>query len=298
MEHHPIPQQISSYEFRLVGSMTLKQFIKLAGGLILAFVVYHSQLIFFIKWPLIIGLSSLGAALAFMPINEQPLEKWIIAFFQSVYSPTIYIWQKQAPALDFEERGFQQPDADEEPEPVDSKEKEPKLEEFLATIEEDKEFQPKADPPLAEKVKSEKEKIKEPTTEDKKPEPKEEKDKPEYILDFPDRKAPETTAEAEFGEIPRPEPPNTPNKVVGMVFNQEGKMIENAIIEIQDQNGNPVRALRTNKIGQFETATPLSNGEYIISVEKDGYQFDILKIEAKGEVLSPLIIKAKQNQES
>jgi len=31
MEQHPIPQQISSYEFKLVGEMTLKQFLKAAG---------------------------------------------------------------------------------------------------------------------------------------------------------------------------------------------------------------------------------------------------------------------------
>ena len=35
METHPVPQNISSYEFRLVGDMTLKQFLYLAGGILL-----------------------------------------------------------------------------------------------------------------------------------------------------------------------------------------------------------------------------------------------------------------------
>jgi len=36
MEQHPIPQQISSYQFKLVGDMTLAQFGKAAGGIVIA----------------------------------------------------------------------------------------------------------------------------------------------------------------------------------------------------------------------------------------------------------------------
>ena len=36
MEQHAIPQQISNYEFKLVGDMTLKQFLKAAAGIVLA----------------------------------------------------------------------------------------------------------------------------------------------------------------------------------------------------------------------------------------------------------------------
>jgi len=282
MEHHPIPQQISSYEFRLVGSMTLKQFIKLAGGLIIAFLFYNSKLIFFIKWPLVIFFASLGAGLAFMPINEQPLEKWILAFFNSIYSPSIYIWQKTPQLLGFEE-DFYQPQ-DQPPMPKDHIEpeaKEPKLEEYLASIDEDRKEK-------SEKLKKQSDRETPPIEEKQEPKPE---PKPKFQLER--QKPPEATADAEFGEIPMPKTPQTPNKVVGMVFNQEGKMIENAIIEIQDKNGNAVRALRTNQLGQFETATPLSDGEYLVTVEKEEYDFDILKLEAKGNVLEPLIIKTK-----
>ncbi len=291
MEHHPIPQQISSYEFRLVGSMTLKQFLKLAGGLILAFVVYHSNLVFFIKWPLVIGLSSLGAALAFLPVNEQPLEKWIFAFFHSVYSPTIYIWQKQTHKFDFEDRQFhREPSMTKVP---DTDEKEPKLEEFLSTIDEEKETE---EPTPEAETKAPEAKTKTPGAETKEKKPEKKKPEQEEDFLFSSQKL-EATAEAKFGEIPRPQTPSTPNKIVGMVFNQEGNLIENAIIEIQDKNGHAVRALRTNKLGQFETATPLSSGEYLVTVEKEGYKFDILKLEAKGEVIEPLIIKTKESND-
>ena len=45
MEQHPIPQQISSYEFKLIGDMTLKQFLKAAIGIILAIAINSNQLI-------------------------------------------------------------------------------------------------------------------------------------------------------------------------------------------------------------------------------------------------------------
>jgi len=35
-----------------------------------------------------------GIALAFMPLEDRPLGKWIVIFFRSVYSPTIFVWKK------------------------------------------------------------------------------------------------------------------------------------------------------------------------------------------------------------
>jgi hypothetical protein len=94
MEQHPIPQQISSYQFRLVGDMTLKQFFQLAGGLLVALLIYSTPIIGIVKWPFVILSALLGAALAFMPLEERPLEKWIFAFFSTIYAPTQFYWKK------------------------------------------------------------------------------------------------------------------------------------------------------------------------------------------------------------
>ena len=94
MEQHPIPQQISSYQFKLVGDMTLKQFFQLAGGVIVGLVFYSTPLHPLIKWPFIFVSVLLGVALAFLPFEERPLEKWIVVFFRSIYSPTLYSWKK------------------------------------------------------------------------------------------------------------------------------------------------------------------------------------------------------------
>lgn len=101
MEQHAIPQQISSYQFRLVGDMTLKQFFQLAGGFLVALIFYSSPLIGIIKWPFVIVSALLGVGLAFLPLEERPLEKWIFAFFRAIYAPTQYYWQhsKVAPVF-------------------------------------------------------------------------------------------------------------------------------------------------------------------------------------------------------
>ena len=50
IEQHPIPQDVAGYKFRLIGDMTLKQFIWLAGG---SFGSLHlpAPLPFFFKYP-------------------------------------------------------------------------------------------------------------------------------------------------------------------------------------------------------------------------------------------------------
>ncbi len=94
MQQHPIPQNVTQYQFRLVGDMTLKQFLELCIGLGLAYLFFASNLIFIIKWPLIILSILFGAGLAFFPIEDRPLDQWIINFIKAIYAPTRFIWQK------------------------------------------------------------------------------------------------------------------------------------------------------------------------------------------------------------
>ena len=74
--------------------MTLKQFFQVAGGIVIALIIYSSGIIGIVKWPLVIIFALSGVALAFLPLEERPLERWIIAFFRSVYSPTLFFWKR------------------------------------------------------------------------------------------------------------------------------------------------------------------------------------------------------------
>ena len=84
--------------------MTLKQFFQIAGGALFSLLFYASNLHPVIKWPIVIFFALFGAALAFLPFEERPLEQWVLSFFKAVYSPTSYSWRKTAkPPVFFKE---------------------------------------------------------------------------------------------------------------------------------------------------------------------------------------------------
>jgi hypothetical protein len=103
------------------------------------------------------------------------------------------------------------------------------------------------------------------------------------------------TGEIVFGEIPMPTIPETPNMIVGMVTNTSGKIIEGAIVEIQDMEGNPSRVLKTNSLGQFKTSSQLANGDYLIVTEtnKKEIEFDRVRLTLSGKIVPPVKIIAK-----
>lgn len=96
MREHPIPQDIVGYRFHIIGSMTLRQFAELAVGAILGLIIYATNLPAAIKWPLIFVAGALGAAAAFLPIEERPLDHWISTFFKVLYQPTKFFWKRSS----------------------------------------------------------------------------------------------------------------------------------------------------------------------------------------------------------
>jgi len=306
MEQHPVPQHIASYEFRLIGDMTLKQFAQLAAGGILAIAAYALPLPGILKWPLVIFLAFLGFAFAFLPINERPLSTWLIAFFKATFSPTQFIWTKKTKKPDIFKPTFQKigipqtqhegqipekqenidqyltslPYAKEDKNPLDKKE-----ESFLKEV--DHLFQSTPQPQVA------------PTPQPEiKPQPFKPKVDKKIVLPQKVGRPKKPTIEAKINkELPIPETPEKPNIVVGMVLDNQGMIVEGAILEIRDTQGLPVRALKTNKVGQFLIATPLQDGQYEIETEKEGLSFDIINLETKGKIIQPIEIRAREKIE-
>lgn len=312
MEQHPVPQHIASYEFRLVGDMTIRQFGLLASCCIVALIFYASPLPSYFKWPAIVFFVFLGIALAFLPIEERPLHRWLIAFFKAVYSPTQFIWKKQpkkpeifeaAPVKPVPKKPVPPPDQAQlatylETLPVEKSPLEKEEESFLERV--TNLFQvtkmPAAAPPPPLAVEPVPAEPIEPTPPPEEevviPKPKPPKKKPFKIEVEPEKREPAVEAKI-APELPFPQTPQTPNLLVGMVLNQKGKIIEGAILEIRNSKGIPVRALRSNKLGQFRIVTPLKNDTYEIETEKEGYTFDIIKVELKGKPVPPIEIRAK-----
>ena len=91
--------------------------------------------------------------------------------------------------------------------------------------------------------------------------------------------------------LPIPITPSTPNTLVGLTLNSEGKILDGVLIEIKNQNLT-LRATKSNKLGQFLFARPLENGLYQLLAEKEDYKFDIYSIELNGEIMNPLKIQS------
>ena len=92
--------------------------------------------------------------------------------------------------------------------------------------------------------------------------------------------------------LPFPEPPTEPNKLVGMVLSPTNELITNAIVEILKADGTVARAVKTNALGQFFVTTPLESGQYVLVAEKDGLQFEPKQLELNGAIVKPIEIRS------
>jgi len=357
MDAHPVPQNVTSFEFRLIGDMTLKQFIYLAigAGTAYLFFVFLASPLPFLAWPVIIISTLLGVAFAFVPIAGRPLDHWSHAFLKAIYTPTKRSWQKNGKSYSenplFNQRlslflssqgstpqielthlsaarasipyspSIPQPAPQPPPPPQLPIQEQPKKPESLPSTEElSKTVE------LAKKAQSIQVKILE--------------NQRELNRIKQDTKTPGrdlTTSTQEFNEIfnnlqklvadaevtkkeldsvtktPEPlapvkvtvvSPPKQkqtqltlttfPNVINGIIVDSQNNYLEAVVVVIHDKDGLPVRALKTNKLGQFTGSTPLPNGTYTIELEKDNLVFDILQIQLEGKVLPPLNISAKR----
>jgi len=333
MEQHPIPQNISSYEFRLVGDMTLKQFLQLAGGILVGVIIYQLPLPGFVRFPLVFLSVVVGIALAFVPINGRPFARYIFAFITAIYAPTQYAWrqiEKVNPIPTAQIPSQSPPPSTTSPLPL--------TENTSTTIP----TSPKNSHPIAASAPLQ---ISQSETSRNSSQPtqtvfssltpdvvKENLPPPEISpvplasiqsntpppppINISDQQAifssnnistplpPVSTPEIAIPQKTSPtknslpatitqliNPATQANILTGIVVTPEGNPVDSAIVEILDsRTGIPARALRTNRTGQFQIATPLSEGEYTIQTEKDNLTFAPVKIEVKGKIIDPIII--------
>lgn len=96
MDNHPIPQDITGFQFKLIGDMTIKQFAYLATGSVLAWIIFSLPVSFFIKLPFTTIFLVFGVSFAFFSIEGRPVDTMIINFIKAAFSPTQFVYQKMA----------------------------------------------------------------------------------------------------------------------------------------------------------------------------------------------------------
>lgn len=366
MEGHEVPKNVTEFEFHLVGDMTLKQFAYLASGLGIAYLIFVgiASSLPLLAWPLIFVTGGAGAAYAFLPISERPLDHWTTSFFRAIFAPTERAWKskifpKDSP--DYKNRfqlylssisdsgtisqtttkssvisKFTQTNLpstpskieDQQPKPQSSIDKQPppiqktdtnlsplpSPEELKETVELAKQAQviqnqiihtekvleeirakaatPGVDPKqYQDQLKQTQLQLQKLTNEASKIS--------HYLAVL--AKTPEVFKGKKVSIPARIKPTDikivlttTPNIINGIVTDSQGNYLEGVIVVTHDKEGLPVRALKTNKLGQFLAATPLPNGIYTITLEKDDLTFDVLEVKLEGQVMSAIKVAAKR----
>lgn len=315
-EGHPIPQDITGFQFRLIGDMTVKQFAYLAGGAVAAWLIFSSPLPIIIKLPLAGGFGLLGVILAFMPIHGRPADLMLMLFFKSLFKANQFTFKKAV-----------------EETKVTNETKEINDVNFQKTqdTQRSQTISPPAGGSEEQKVnptilKSDNQTLRQSDAPDLPSFPSVPKTAP-AIAPTPNitpqisTQPPVTPSSSQPLPAPQPTtppamqsnpiqqptpinklpsvPPDAINLIAGVVEDPRGNVLHNILVEVTDTAGSPVRAFKTNQMGQFIAATPLEKGAYTITLEDPDkrHQFPTLKITAKGEFLQPLEVKSMDQRE-
>lgn len=403
MENHPIPQDITGFQFKLIGSMTVKQFAYLAGGVVIAWIFYISPLPFLVKLPLAFVFGAFGAGLAFLPIEGRPMDVMIKNFIKAAFSPTKYIYQKTEGKL-LEENPTAISDFNKKRLSI-SEMSEKQLQDFLNALPKginklDKKemvfFQslnqygaskptqnlpgfvpshayanqtpqnqtqpvmPQVQKPenlpegnvdvtpnedlqkTAALLQKELQEAKAKEANQTQIDSKEYLDAHQKVLELqkslndlsfqkqqletrlidlqkqmdvsgksvysPSQAQPQALKETKFvRSVPQnmtksvglPTTPEFPNIVTGIVKDPRGNPLSNILVEVKDPQGNAVRAFKTNALGHFASATPLTNGSYTIEFDDPRGQnkFDTVGFVAKGEIILPIEVISVDTRE-
>ncbi len=96
-----------------------------------------------------------------------------------------------------------------------------------------------------------------------------------------------------------PSIPSVGNIIMGVIRDNIKRLLPGIIVTVKDPTGMPVRALKTNKLGQFAAATPLENGRYFMEIEDplNRFRFDTIEIDLVGKIFTPIEIIAKGQRE-
>jgi Carboxypeptidase regulatory-like domain/PrgI family protein len=403
MENHPIPQDITGFQFKLIGDMTIKQFAYLAAGVVIAWITFVTPLIRIVKLPLAAIFILFGVGMAFLPIEGRPMDLMVSNFAKALFSPTQFIYQKTGGHL-----WIQMPTSTKKTPTIQEQNRTSslsgeKLKEYLNSLPKRPKNQldqkemvffeslanmytnpqvpqaqmpnipqahmfangapmknpvPKVQPEPAKPEETQKPSDKEQTLEKEalilqqqlaqakalesaqtnqgqykeahekvielentlRDTSKQKQDLERQIAELQKRLTAENKPvyTASVGVAPQKETrnvrtvpqglgksvglpiaPEFPNLVTGIVKDPRGNPLANVLVEVKDVEGNPVRAFKTNPLGQFASATPINNGTYTIEFEdpKGENKFDVIQFSATGQIILPIEVISVDTRE-
>lgn len=277
MDQHPVPRQITTFEFKLIGFMTLKQFLYLAISCPIGFIIY--KLIPFPIINVLVGMvvASIGALFAFVPIQDRPMEIWIRNFIKRLNSPTQYTYRKHNDSLHFLKSLYFASDPHLAVVHVDTKEK---LQKYLATQVQNPETSPQG-----QKRDKQHAHIGDLLEETKHTDPSQIK------------KGAVASVQAQSIPATQESTPKVKQPfVTGTVKNRRNIALPGILISIQDMDGKQLRLLKTNPHGIFATYSPLPDDNYQLEITdpNGNYFFDTMSIPIVANQKLPIVVYSKE----
>ncbi|MFS8159067.1 MAG: PrgI family mobile element protein [Candidatus Roizmanbacteria bacterium] len=284
MENHSIPRSITTFEFKLIGFLSIKQFLYLLLFSSLGYLVYLLLAIPVVNIILGILISLIGVALAFIKYNERGLDVHMKNLYRRLTTPSQYYYKKglsppsfaKIPHIMSNQRvTLLHSDANEKLKKYADKQNPPIERNYQSLPVPD--LYPPDDFNLTEEISSE---------------------IPDEVPSTNDLPQPESRVETMKPENPLPMSPKTNIPILsGIISSKRGFSLPNVMVYIKDTSGKVLRILKTDPSGKFATFHPLEVGSYIIEPRDPSAKhfFDTMNILVGPAVSTdPIMITSKE----
>ena len=263
--------------------MTLKQFLYLILFGPLGYIVYAIFPIPLLNIILGLATAAIGIALAFVPVNDRPLEVWIRNMWKRLTSPTQYLYHKHNTPVSFFQNLYYVSDPHHVMAHIESQQM---LGAYLAKTQQViKPNQQKKQIQQFFQMPSLSQNIIPPIHTQAKP------------------TLPPISEAAPVVSPPTPPPEASPQPIssrqpffIGSIKNGKRIALSGILIYVKNDQNVPVRLLKTNPHGIFATFSPLPTGEYTLEIKdpKSTYFFDTMKIAIQEINTKPFDIFSKE----
>lgn len=233
----------------------------------MGFAIYKIVPIPFLNVLLGFIISSFGVLLAFLPVNDRPLDVFIKNLYKRLTSPTQYLYKKTNQPLPFLNEAKAPAHTNDIISHLDSQDK---LAKYLQTQQPPPEVPQRTSPIVVKEATT----LKEPT-------PKIVATKLSQNMVSHDPVTPSTIENQPF--------------FIGVVKNNKAKPLPEILVYVKDEKNNPVRLLKTNPHGVFASYSSLPQGEYLIDAKdpRGSYLFDTMKIQLSAANPTPFTMLSK-----
>ncbi|MEK7633608.1 MAG: PrgI family protein [Patescibacteria group bacterium] len=269
MDQHPIPRQITTFEFKLIGFLTIKQFVYLTIFIPIGVIVFYIFPVPILNIFLGIVVALIGVVFAFVPINDRPMEVWVRNLIKRLTSPTQYLYKKQNSAIYFLKNLVFADDPHRVMSHIDSQQK---LSKYLNNKD------PSANQNKNEEISN------------------------LFTNSFSTLSGKKINHQPSNIKTPpstiKPQPSNIKVPfLTGLIKNHKQIPLAGILVYIKkDPASEPIRILKTNSHGIFATYNPLPVFDYFFETKdpKGNFFFDTIKVKVENENVRPIEISSKE----